>query len=113
MIVDNQNIPDSYLKNILILLKESGLIKAIRGSGGGYVLARAPEEITFLEIMRSLEGDLALVDCISDPAVCKRVDVCSTRIIWERMTRAQEDVLGNISIKDIIDNDTGQHNYCI
>lgn len=115
MIVDNQNIPDSYLKNILISLKESGLINSIRGSGGGYTLSRPASEITFLDIIKALEGDLSLVECISDPAVCERVNICATREIWEKLTRAQEEVLNSVTIKEIIDNDknSGVQNYCI
>lgn len=115
MIVDNQNIPDSYLKNILISLKDSGLINAIRGSGGGYILAKSASDITFLEIIRALEGDLSLVECVSNPAVCERADICATREIWKKMTRSQEDVLNNITVKEIIDSDKnpGANNYCI
>lgn len=114
-IVDNQNIPDSYLKNILITLKESGLINAIRGSGGGYTLARPASEITFLDILNALEGDLSMVECLIDPSACERVDVCATREIWEKLTRAQEDVLKKITVKEILDNDKNcsLHNYCI
>jgi Rrf2 family protein len=114
-IVDNQNIPDSYLKNILISLKESGIIKAIRGADGGYILARPASDINFLEIIRALEGDFSLVECLSDPSVCERVNVCATREIWDKLLKAQEEVLSKITVKEILDNDKNSthHNYCI
>ncbi len=102
-IVDNQHIPDSYLKNILISLKEAGLINAIRGSNGGYVLRRASSEITFLEIINALEGNLNLVECLNDPGICDRIEICSTRDIWQKMTQAQEEVLNSITIEELIE----------
>ncbi len=114
-IVENQGIPDSYLKNILISLKDAGVIKAIRGAGGGYILSRPASEITFLEIFRALEGDLALVECLNYPDSCDRVNVCSTRDIWRKMTEAHEGVLGKITVKELSDKDkkSDGFNYCI
>ncbi|MFC1671046.1 RrF2 family transcriptional regulator [Spirochaetota bacterium] len=102
-IVDNQQIPDSYLKNILISLKDAGLIKATRGSKGGYVLSRSSSEITFLEVIQALEGSLTLVDCVNEPGVCDRVDSCTTRDVWRKMTEAQEGVLSNITVKELVE----------
>lgn len=102
----NEDIPDSYLKNILISLKEAGLIKAIRGAGGGYILSRNASDINFLHILVALEGNLSLVDCLDDPGVCKRVNKCATREIWKKMTTAQEEILHNITIKELLENET-------
>ena len=104
-IVDNQNIPDSYLKNILLILKDAGLVRAIRGANGGYVLRRPSSEITFFEILKALGGDLSPVECLRDPKICDKVDICSTRGVWKKMAQAQEEVLNSITVEELIDND--------
>ena len=104
-IVDNQNIPDSYLKNILLSLKDAGLINALRGSTGGYVLSRSPSEITFLEVINALEGAIVLVECVEDPGACDMIDVCLTRDVWRKIKQAQEEVLKGITIEGLIDKD--------
>jgi len=101
-IADNQGIPNSYLKNILISLKNAGIIKAIRGSNGGYVLGHPAFEITFLDIVKALEGDLNLVECLVDSSYCNRVNICSTRDIWKKMTQAHEEVLKSITVEELI-----------
>ncbi len=114
-IVDNQGIPDSYLKNILISLKNAGVIKALRGAGGGYILSRPASEITFLEIFRALEGEIALVECLNYPDTCDRVNSCSTRDIWKKMTEAHEGVLDKITVKELAEKEKKSDglNYCI
>ena len=57
-IADRQNIPEAYLEQLLGLLRRAGLVKAVRGAQGGYLLAHAPEEISMGDILRTLEGGL-------------------------------------------------------
>ena len=102
-IAASQNLDDSYLENILIDLKNKNIVSALRGAKGGFVLKRAPEEITLLNVIESLQGDLAPAECLSTPAVCDRVENCVTRPVWQKMKNAQEDVLKNVTIKDLLE----------
>lgn len=102
-IAASQNLDDSYLENILIDLKNKNIVSALRGAKGGFVLKRAPEEITLLHVIESLQGDLSPAECLSTPDVCDRVEGCVTRPVWQKMKDAQEDVLKNITIKDLVD----------
>lgn len=67
-IADTQNIPRKFLELILLDLKRAGIVASARGRGGGYQLARAPADVTFGEVIRLLEGPLALVPCASASA---------------------------------------------
>ncbi|MCG8338736.1 MAG: Rrf2 family transcriptional regulator [Proteobacteria bacterium] len=102
-IAASQNLDDSYLENILIDLKNKNIVSALRGAKGGFVLKRAPEEITLLNVIESLQGDLSPAECLSTPAVCDRVENCVTRPVWQKMKNAQEDVLKNVTIKDLLE----------
>ena len=64
-IAETQRVPPKYLELIMLDLKKAGLVKSARGPKGGYRLARTPEEISFGEIVRTMEGPIALVSCAS------------------------------------------------
>lgn len=64
-IAETQNVPRKYLELILLDLKRGGLVASRRGPGGGYVLARPPSEIDFAEVIRLVDGPIALVPCAS------------------------------------------------
>ncbi|MCP4756810.1 MAG: Rrf2 family transcriptional regulator [Proteobacteria bacterium] len=106
VIAHNQNLDDSYLENILIDLKKNDIVLAIRGAKGGFMLKRSPETISVLDVIESLEGKLSPVECLLTPLVCERVEKCLTRPVWLKLKEAQENVLKNITIRDILDQGT-------
>ena len=65
-IAEKENIPYKFLENILRDLKTHQLIKSSRGSDGGYSLAKSPSEISVAQIMRAMDGPIALIPCISE-----------------------------------------------
>lgn len=76
-IAERQDIPRRFLENILIELRRSGLVVSHRGKNGGYALARAPETISFAEVIRAIDGPLALAPCASVTAYRKCEDCVS------------------------------------
>lgn len=64
-IADTQRVPRKFLELILLDLKRAGFVQSVRGRTGGYRLAKAPAAISFGEVIRVLEGPLALVPCAS------------------------------------------------
>src|SRR5689334_25111014 len=64
-IAETQRVPAKYLELIMLDLRKAGLVKSARGPKGGYRLARPPEQISFGEVVRSMEGPIALVSCAS------------------------------------------------
>ena len=98
-----QNIPDSFLENILIDLKNHGIISSIRGARGGFVLKRTPEQISMYDILSSLEGKLVLIDCIHTPDACPKSDKCVVRDVWGELQRTQEKILKETTIQFLLE----------
>ena len=101
-IAKRQDLSAKYLEQLIILLKGAGLIRSARGRRGGYMLARKPDQISVGEIVETLEGKLALVECVSDPELCYRSPECPTREIWVGMTGALKKELFSLSLKDVL-----------
>ncbi len=104
-IAKSQGISDSYLEDILIPLKNAGLITAVRGAKGGFKLARDPKEINLLHVISALDGAICTVDCLCTLDACDRTKSCATRNVWEKVKEAQETVLKDVNLQDLIDND--------
>ena len=83
-IAEAENLPRKFLENILTALKAANLVIARRGPMGGYVLAREAKQISFADILRCIDGPLALAPCASQTAFapcpdCKSVETCAIR----------------------------------
>jgi Rrf2 family protein len=93
-----------YLEQIIIPLKINRLVKSVRGAGGGYALARRPEEIRLDEILHALEGTCCLVECIEDEGFCDRIETCPTFDIWKGASELLKNYFSGISLRDIVEN---------
>ena len=103
-IADSQQISEKYLESIIVVLSKAGLVDAVRGKGGGYRLARNPEEYTIGEILKLTEGTLAPVSCLDDtPNKCPRAAECKTLPIWEKLNTIIGNYLYSVTLKDLID----------
>jgi Rrf2 family protein len=103
-IASRQDISEKYLSQIIIPLKNGGLVTTYRGAHGGYVLSKPAEEISLLEIVELLEGDLSLVDCVTSPNVCNRITECPTRNIWSKMSSLLKDYLKGVTLASLVTN---------
>ncbi len=106
VIGERQNISVSYLEQLISPLRKAGLVKSIRGAQGGYTLAKPAKDISVGEILVTLEGSLAPADCVSgldDETCCTNSDYCVTRIIYEKIRDSINEVVGGISLQDMID----------
>ena len=101
-IAKRQDLSAKYLEQLIILLKGAGLIRSARGRRGGYMLARRPEEIYLGEIIETLVGRLALVDCVAEPELCERSPECPTRGIWVGMTEIVKKQLFSLNLQDVV-----------
>ncbi len=100
---ERQDISNKYLEQIITVLSRGGFVKSLRGSQGGYKLARRPEEYTVGEILRLIEGSLAPVACMeNDPNLCPRCDQCVTLEIWKRVDEAVSGVVDSITLADLV-----------
>ncbi len=102
-IAQKQDISVKYLERMMHSMVTAGLVRSIRGQGGGFTLARSPEAIRLSQIVQAAEGPLSIVECVEDPALCSRYDICVTREIWERLSVAIADVLETYTLQDMVD----------
>ena len=96
-------ISEKYLSQIIIPLKNSGMVNSFRGAKGGYMLSRPPELITMKEIYNILEGDFNIVKCVGDPKVCSRIAACATHSLWIKLGAHIETMLSCVSLNDLLD----------
>ncbi len=103
-IANRQNISKKYLEQIIPILNKTGILRANRGSQGGYTLAGSPEKYTVGDILRCTEGSLAPVDCAEqDPVECERSAECVMLPIWRGLSRVINEYLDSITLQDILD----------
>lgn len=100
-----QGISADYAAQLFRQLGTAGMVKGIKGPGGGYALARDATAISVGDIVRAVEGPIAVAECAvddNDPN-CRWGEECVARAVWQRVTRAIEDALDNISLADLRD----------
>jgi Rrf2 family protein len=102
-----QAIPKKFLEQILLELKRAGIVMSRRGRMGGYELLRAPEKITFGEVLRLIDGPIAPLPCLSKIAYrrcedCKDEATCEIRHVFARVTLATREVLDSTTLADAV-----------
>jgi Rrf2 family protein len=100
-IAQRQRLSRKHVHALLTSLKSAGLVRSVRGRQGGFFLTRPPKEIRLSEVLRALEGPLSLVDCVADRRACDRADRCVARRVWQHLSRAVENMLGNVTLEDM------------
>lgn len=103
VIATRQEISVKYLEQLMSLLKSAGLVRSIRGSKGGYVLAKSPNQIRLNEVFSILEGPVVMVECLENEGSCARVSDCATRYVWAEIQEAITDVLQSKTLQDLVD----------
>jgi Rrf2 family protein len=101
-IATRQGVPVNYLNQLLIIMRRAGLIESIRGPQGGHLLARAPEEITLLEILTVLEGQFIASEGGRDdlrPAQLDDNEIINK--VWNEIRVTLEERLSSITLEDL------------
>lgn len=100
-----EKIPAKYLEQILLALKNAGLLQSKMGVGGGYYLAKSPGQINLGQIIRVLDGPLAPIRCVShmayEPCGCPDEETCGLRMVMGDVRDAIADILENTSLADV------------
>jgi Rrf2 family protein len=96
-----QRISPKYVGQLLAQLRASGLVRSVRGQGGGFRLARPPGKITLLEIVQAFEGSLAPVACVDDPVLCSQSARCAARDVWRELKASVEKPLRRTTLADL------------
>ena len=100
-----QNLSERYLEQLMSMLKKAGLVKSVRGAGGGYVLAKAMEEISVGDILRALEGSIEPVDCpgLEPDGGCSASDSCVTKYVWKRINDSINQTVDEIMLDQLVE----------
>ena len=104
-IAERERIPAKFLEQILLTLKNAGLLHSKMGVGGGYYLARPPSQITLGHIVRVLDGPLAPVRCVSqmayEPCGCPDEQTCGLRLVMGDVRNAIAGILDQTTLADV------------
>ena len=104
-LAEGENIPAKFLEQILLTLKNAGLLHSRLGAGGGYYLARDPEEISLGQIFRVLDGTLAPIKCVSqtsfEPCDCPNLELCGLRMVMGEVHGVVAGILDGTSLADV------------
>ena len=100
-ISERQNISESYLEQLVRPLMKAGLLKSVRGKGGGYMMAKDPAEVRAGDILRAVEGSTAPVACDGIDNSCTRSDLCSTVKFWRGLDDVIEKYVDGVTLADL------------
>ncbi len=95
-------VPKQYLEQLLGNLRRAGLVGTVRGSQGGYQIARDPAEISVLDVIDAMEGPLELSECMTDEKTCDRSCQCPVRRVWQKLTDSINQELSGIKLSDML-----------
>lgn len=92
-VAQDQHIPPSFLAKIISQLSIAGLLHTSRGARGGVTLARAPKDITLLEVIEAIDGPIMLNECVAETSTCTFDEECPLRPVW---CEAQEELVARL-----------------
>lgn len=106
-LVEKERLPVKFLEQILMQLRDAGIIETKRGKAGGYYLAKPPKEIRFGEVIRLIDGPLAPIACVSHTAyercTCPDEDHCGLRMLMLDVRNAIARILDRYVLADVVD----------
>jgi Rrf2 family transcriptional regulator, cysteine metabolism repressor len=113
-IAANQDIPENYLRRLLIELKRGGLVASQKGPSGGYMLARAPARITMADVVEIIEGDYTPVECLEESSsMCPREQPCAMREVWREVRSSVNSILRGVTLQALSEKRRQAINYSI
>ncbi len=103
-----RDLPKQYLVKIFASLARAGLVTPVRGKGGGYMLARDPNEITLLDVIEAVEGPIHLNYCQHNPSQCDELS-CPIRPLWKELQETVRKKLGEMRVSDCLNGHTSDN----
>ncbi len=101
VIAREEHIPKYYLEKVIRDLMKRGLVRARRGPGGGYQLARPPETVSFRDVIEAVEGPITLNVCVDGSSVCNLQPACRMFRVWEEGQRVLLDVFSHTMLSEV------------
>lgn len=96
------DIPDQYLGKIAQQLGRAGILEILQGARGGFRLLKAPTDVSLLDVIEAVMGEIFLNDCVLRPDSCTRSDVCSVHTVWEKARSQLRETLGGAFFSDLV-----------
>jgi Rrf2 family protein len=101
-----EDLPRAYLEQLVMSLRDAGLVSSTRGAHGGYELVRPPAETRMSEVLRALEGPIAPMFCATDDpehaTICGRTSSCTVNLLWVRVRDAITGALDTMTLADLV-----------
>ena len=97
-----EKIPKSFLAKIFQFLAKGGMVRSVRGAGGGFVLAKSASEITILEIIEAIEGKIVLQRCLQQEPVCENAGSCALCGLFEQAQDGMREILQKTTLHDLL-----------
>lgn len=101
-ISERRNVPLQYLEQLFKKLRAAGLVQAERGAYGGYRLSRSPEDISVGDVIRTLDGSLAPVDCAREDFDCEYSELCTESKLYRRIRESMDEVVDSTTLLDML-----------
>lgn len=101
-IADRQNVSENYMEQVFSTLRKAGLVKSVKGAQGGYVLGDKPSNITVGTVLRTLEGNLSIIDQVDESKrLGNDIEYCVTVNVWEKINASINEVVDSITLEDL------------
>jgi Rrf2 family protein len=100
------DIPDPFLSKIAQQLAKAGIIEIIQGAKGGYRLLVPPENVTLLDVVETISGEIFLNDCLMRPGACSRSPVCKVHQVWQKAREQLRATLRQATIDQLLGDET-------
>jgi Rrf2 family protein len=110
IIARDQGISVKYLEQLMAALKSKGVVSSLRGSKGGYVLAKPPNQIRLSDCFLCLEGSIVTVECVENNGYCPRTSDCIAREVWTEVQKAVITVLKSMTLQSLLDKSKHERN---
>lgn len=106
-LAQRERIPKKFLELILLDFKNKGFLQSKKGKGGGYALAKSPTMITVGQVLRAVDGPIALIPCVSQTAYvrcveCPEETTCGIRLVMKEVRDATARIVDRTSLADVI-----------
>lgn len=105
-IAGTMGIPGQFLGKIAQQLSQAGIIDIVQGAGGGYRLRVPPHELTLLDVVEAVIGEIVLNDCVAHPETCYRSPSCAVHVVWEKARAQLRETLRRARFSDLAAKDT-------
>jgi len=111
-LAEQMDVSPDYLMQLFVKLRQAGLVKSVRGPRGGFRLAKEPSHIAVADIVRAVEGPIAVTACTDmspksskkkNKPPCPKMADCVSRLMWERLTEEIRRILNGTTLQHVVD----------